>query len=174
MSLAPLSVRVPGNPPPGYSASPRTRVKGPGIRTHTGAGDTIWQPMLNLYNKCHPFNIIVAWIGLYWHLWAGMKMQIYSSIIYIYFGNKMPYINGTLSKLSFAMLSIFKLFSFQKIMLISIKIVSCMSTLFRYHIHGIYFRGRVPLVGPSEPSRRREVITVVVFCIMMAAATVVI
>ena len=39
-----------GIPPPGYSASPRSQVKGPGIRTHTGAGDTVWQPILNLYN----------------------------------------------------------------------------------------------------------------------------
>ena len=45
------SIRTdPGIPPPGYSATPRSRVKGPGIRTHTGAGDTVWQPILNLYN----------------------------------------------------------------------------------------------------------------------------
>ena len=43
------SIRT-GIPPPVYSATPRTRVKGPGIRTHTGAGDTVWQPILNLYN----------------------------------------------------------------------------------------------------------------------------
>ena len=45
------SIRTdPGIPPPGYSATPRTRVYGPGISTHTGAGDTVWQPILNLYN----------------------------------------------------------------------------------------------------------------------------
>ena len=38
------SIRTdPGIPPPGYEE--------PGIRTHTGAGDTVWQPILNLYNE---------------------------------------------------------------------------------------------------------------------------
>ena len=35
----------PGIPPHEYSATPRT-----GIRTHTGASDTVWQPILNQYN----------------------------------------------------------------------------------------------------------------------------
>ena len=39
----------PGIPPPGYLTSPHTRVYGPGIHTHTGAGDTVWQLILNLY-----------------------------------------------------------------------------------------------------------------------------
>ena len=35
------------------------RVKGPGIRTHTGAGDTAWQPILNLYNPLWPNHAIL-------------------------------------------------------------------------------------------------------------------
>ena len=46
-----LAIRTdPGIPPPGYSASPRARVSGPGTRTDTGAGDTVWQPTPNLYS----------------------------------------------------------------------------------------------------------------------------
>ena len=49
--LFPSRCTDPMIPSPEYSSSPRTRVKGPdGFRTHTGAGDTVWQPIFNLYN----------------------------------------------------------------------------------------------------------------------------
>ena len=55
MSPAPVFVRIPGSHHPGTRLAPRTRVVGPGIRTHTGAGDTVWQPILNLYNSNNSF-----------------------------------------------------------------------------------------------------------------------
>ena len=56
------SIRTdPGIPPPGYSAAPRTRVYGPAIRTHAGAGDTVWQTILNLYNNISALGQIMAW-----------------------------------------------------------------------------------------------------------------
>ena len=53
---------VPGIPPPGYSATPRTRVWGTGNRTHTGAGDTVWQPILNLYIDVFTFHSVKCFI----------------------------------------------------------------------------------------------------------------
>ena len=43
--------------PPGYSAAPRTQVKGSGIRAHTGSGDTVWQPILNLYDIAQVYRL---------------------------------------------------------------------------------------------------------------------
>ena len=48
------------DPTTGYSAAPRTRVVGPGIRTHTGAGDTVWQPLFNLYTMSFIFFVGVT------------------------------------------------------------------------------------------------------------------
>ena len=58
MSPAPVFVQIPGSHHPG------TRL----LRTHTGAGDTVWQPILNLYSRTST---------VYWCITSKLKVRYF-------------------------------------------------------------------------------------------------
>ena len=81
------SIRTdPGIPPPGYSATPRTRVWGLGIRTHTGTGDIVWQPISNLYDQM--FTVIYPlairlWISVLYAIKVYNNMHVKLHVAFV-------------------------------------------------------------------------------------------